>query len=299
VARLTFEAKERYPRFLEWLRKDFVHVLSNQRIMKAFWRWSAFTDSLSGRLHFKYGFSPTIDLLDNPSLPVCTYNPDGTPSGVFYAKTFNAEKIFINPVLAKLLVSVLAAEDDAKPSTEGRLFPAETVTGKLRALRPANFRRDVIQLVECTILHEMVHWSYFVKGVDEAARYAPFGGDIEYGTKQFELEAYGSSPTLPLKYLCENKSPFAYLGIVSEQKLQDARTVLVVTAVKDGSPAGKAGIRLDDVITDFDGQGIWPEGFSEQLRKKKPGDRVRIKGYRGSKIEFAYDVILGSHPVDK
>jgi hypothetical protein len=76
-------------------------------------------------------------------------------------------------------------------------------------VQPLLFRQftQVQEAVECTILHEMVHWSYKVNGNDDEAK--KYSGDEEYGTRHFELEAYGHDATLPLN-VC--KTP--YLGIL-------------------------------------------------------------------------------------
>jgi PDZ domain/Metallopeptidase toxin 3 len=287
---LTPEAKDRYPLFEKWLRKDFVHVVNNSRLMKAFWRWSDFTDTTERRSIFKYGTAPAIGLLDDGTSKGCTYNTDGTPSGFLYAMTWSAKMIGINTVLLDLFETV---------------FPEPEPDTDVHYARTVGFRRQVIEVVEGTILHEMVHWSYFVTGKDEEKLH---GGDKEHGTKNFEMEAYGNYLSLPHSRLCANISPSAYLGIQWEQRVQDTgkevRSVVTVTGVDLSSPAGKVGIKQGDVITDFDSQGIWPEGLSAQLRKKKPGDQITIKGYRrtstttsvtsGSTSNFTYNVTLGT-----
>jgi hypothetical protein len=220
----------------------------------------------------------------------CTYNTDRTPSGILYAMTWSAKMIGINTVLLDLFETV---------------FPEPEPDTDVHYARTVGFRRQVIEVVEGTILHEMVHWSYFVTGKDEEKLH---GGDKEHGTKNFEMEAYGNYLSLPHSRLCANISPSAYLGIRWEQRVQDTgkevRSVVTVTGVDPSSPAGKVGIKQGDVITDFDGQGIWPEGLSAQLRKKKPGDQITIKGYRrtsnttsvtsGSTSNFTYNVTLGT-----
>jgi hypothetical protein len=77
MAQLTSEAEDRYPMFEKWMRQDFVHVVSNPRIMKAFFKWSHFADTVERRLIFNYGTPPTIGLLSQD----CDYNNDGTPLG--------------------------------------------------------------------------------------------------------------------------------------------------------------------------------------------------------------------------
>lgn len=77
MAPLTSEAEEKYPLFETWLSRDFVHVVNNPRIMKAFWKWSHFTGpSYLRNLCFMPGMPPAIGLFDG-----CVYNPDGSPKG--------------------------------------------------------------------------------------------------------------------------------------------------------------------------------------------------------------------------
>jgi hypothetical protein len=56
-----------------------------------------------------------------------------------------------------------------------------------------------------------------------------------------------------------------------------------VESVVDGSPAASAGIRPGDVITAIDGEAVADlGGFSEQLKRYAPGDRVTASGRRGA-----------------
>ena len=74
---LTEEAADRYPMFEKWMRQDFVHVISNPRIMKAFFKWSDFSagDSPASRIYFNYGMPPMIGIFTQD----CDYNSNGTP----------------------------------------------------------------------------------------------------------------------------------------------------------------------------------------------------------------------------
>ena len=52
--------------------------------------------------------------------------------------------------------------------------------------------------------------------------------------------------------------------------------------VRDGSPAGKAGLKAGDILTEFDGKAISNlYDFTYALRTKKPGDEVLVKVLRG------------------
>jgi len=52
--------------------------------------------------------------------------------------------------------------------------------------------------------------------------------------------------------------------------------------VREGSPAGKAGLKGGDVMVEFDGKAIQNlYDFTYALRAKKPGDEVMVKVLRG------------------
>ena len=148
----------------------------------------------------------------------------------------------------------------------------------------------------------MVHWSYKATGNDNEAE--SHGGNPEYGTDLFEIEAYGYHPIVSRDRFCERKV-FAFLGIKSEQETVNIQggsyQILKVTAVAPNSPAAATGFQPGNIIDRFDGSRIWQEGFSEQLQKKKPGDTVLIEGYdySGSQTRFTRWVTLGAQPVDK
>jgi len=53
--------------------------------------------------------------------------------------------------------------------------------------------------------------------------------------------------------------------------------------VKEGSPAGKAGLRGGDILIEFDSKKIQNlYDFTYALRSKKPGDEVLVKVLRGN-----------------
>jgi putative serine protease PepD len=55
--------------------------------------------------------------------------------------------------------------------------------------------------------------------------------------------------------------------------------------VRDGSPAGKAGLRRGDILVEFDGKEIGNlYDFTYALQAHKPGDLVPVKVLRGSQI---------------
>ena len=57
--------------------------------------------------------------------------------------------------------------------------------------------------------------------------------------------------------------------------------------VREGSPAGKAGLKGGDILVEFGGKPIQNlYDFTYALRTKKPGDEVRVKVMRdGNPIE--------------
>jgi S1-C subfamily serine protease len=85
-----------------------------------------------------------------------------------------------------------------------------------------------------------------------------------------------------------------YLGI--RYKAIDQKTAIMnelvegayVTEVLDNSPAQKAGIQEEDIITQFDGQKIKGEddqSLAKMVLKKKVGDQVEIKLWRNKEIK--------------
>src|SRR5262249_3204111 len=196
-----------------------------------------------------------------------------TPTGVLYGQTWSVDQIGINTTLLDLFENALKKD----PSSDDSKLLIETVLG--------------------TILHEMVHWSYYKNfPVDEKKKY---GGDEEHGTRTFEFEAFGHPVELPLDRMCVRKV-FAYVGIMSNQKTRPqpggSYQVLEVTGVDSKGPAAKAGIKVGDVIRKFDGGEIWspPQGFDEQLQAKKPGQAVKIELERGAQT-LTVTVTLGTN----
>jgi hypothetical protein len=283
MPKLTEDSADRYPMFEKWMRQDFVHVISNPRIMKAFFKWSNFSagDSPASRLYFNYGMPPMIGLMTTD----CDYNDDGTPSGLLWAKTRSAAEIGLNTLILDEFEKLLNSR--ANP-----FIPKNLIAPQFAELEKA---------VENTILHEMVHWSYRATGNDNEEK--NYGGDPEYGTDLFELEAYGYHPIVSRDHFCQRKV-FAFLGIAAPEEIvlkadrSGSIKILKVTAVAPNSPAAAAGFQPGNIIDRFDGSIIWAEGFTKQLRKKKPGDKVLIEGTitRGSQTRFNRSVTLGSSP---
>jgi putative serine protease PepD len=83
-----------------------------------------------------------------------------------------------------------------------------------------------------------------------------------------------------------------YLGIAGDDTTSGQPGALV-TAITPASPAAKAGVKVADVIVEFDNQPI--RSFAElvaQVRKHHPGDKLQIKLLR-SGTNMTVDVTLG------
>jgi serine protease Do len=84
-------------------------------------------------------------------------------------------------------------------------------------------------------------------------------------------------------------STIPYMGIEGDEDDSKAR----ITRVVPGSPAEKAGLKVDDVILMFDGKKIG--GYSElapRIRRKKIGDKVPLEVLRG-KETVKLELVLG------
>src|SRR5687768_16423765 len=81
-----------------------------------------------------------------------------------------------------------------------------------------------------------------------------------------------------------------YLGVALVDLTDELRELLgapkdtgiLVSSVEDASPAGKAGIRVGDIIVGVDGKDVESSGdLRRGLREKKEGDTVRVEVMRG------------------
>jgi len=89
-----------------------------------------------------------------------------------------------------------------------------------------------------------------------------------------------------------------YYSDPEQKKEQDIETGGLVVDVVEDSPADKAGLRENDIITEIDGEEI--SGTSELYRKiraHKPGDKISIAYLRNGEREKA-DVELGESDRD-
>ncbi|HEY1871715.1 MAG TPA: PDZ domain-containing protein, partial [Chitinophagaceae bacterium] len=77
------------------------------------------------------------------------------------------------------------------------------------------------------------------------------------------------------------------LGI-SAQDTEDDKGVKIVNIDDDDSPAAKAGLKEDDIITQVNGKAITStEDLKESLKDVKKGDTVKITYKRNNQIQTA------------
>jgi len=100
----------------------------------------------------------------------------------------------------------------------------------------------------------------------------------------------------------EGKVRRAFLGISFEpvdredQKRLGIDHGVLVTAVYDGYPASKAGMKMNDVILEFDGRKVNdPNAFQAMVAGKRAGELVTLKLNRGGK-ETIVEVTLAEAP---
>ncbi|HET6572377.1 MAG TPA: trypsin-like peptidase domain-containing protein [Fimbriiglobus sp.] len=102
----------------------------------------------------------------------------------------------------------------------------------------------------------------------------------------------------PVKRAKEATGPGGYHGIVFVPDILE-RTPPYVEDVIPGSPAAKAGIRSDDLVSFLDGEPIPSiKVFREAIRRTRPGATVRFEVRRGDNLQTV-EVTLGEHPKAK
>jgi serine protease Do len=80
-----------------------------------------------------------------------------------------------------------------------------------------------------------------------------------------------------------------YMGIQGDRESKEAR----ITGITPGSPAEKAGLKIDDIITLFDGKKIGGyDDLAPQIRRRKIGDKVALHVLRG-KETVKLELVLG------
>jgi serine protease Do len=81
----------------------------------------------------------------------------------------------------------------------------------------------------------------------------------------------------------------ARLGFKADPKATDCKVV----ELDDGSPAEKAGLKVNDVITQIDGKKIGTfEDLQSEIGRRKPGDTVRLLVRRGDET-LSLEAVLG------
>jgi serine protease Do len=89
-----------------------------------------------------------------------------------------------------------------------------------------------------------------------------------------------------------------YHGIVFVPNVLE-RTPPYVEGVAPGSPAAKAGLRTDDLVSFIDGEPVYSiKAFHEQMRRTRPGQKVRLEVRRGENLQ-SVEVELGEPPAKK
>jgi S1-C subfamily serine protease len=64
----------------------------------------------------------------------------------------------------------------------------------------------------------------------------------------------------------------------------DVASGILITGLRPGSPALRAGLEVDDVLTDLNGVSINSPGeLQQQLSRYRPGDKVRVKYVRNGR----------------
>jgi S1-C subfamily serine protease len=102
-------------------------------------------------------------------------------------------------------------------------------------------------------------------------------------------------------------APVAFMGISSgdadDPQIQFQfdpgvdQGALIVSLV-EGGPAETAGVRVGDVIVDFDGEPVTgAEQLGELIRSHEPGDEVQVGVVRADGTQEVIDVVLGVNPV--
>jgi S1-C subfamily serine protease len=87
-----------------------------------------------------------------------------------------------------------------------------------------------------------------------------------------------------------------FLGV--QLKADDSGKIQIAGLVEDG-PAGKAGLKADDVIVKLDGKEVADlEAFVKAIKAHKAGDKIALQVLRDGK-EMEIKITLGEAPPDK
>jgi serine protease Do len=83
-----------------------------------------------------------------------------------------------------------------------------------------------------------------------------------------------------------------YLGVQGDPGGDDCK----ITMVSPESPAAKGGLKVNDIVTTFDGQKVLTfEDLVDFVRKKKPGDEVTLEVRRGEEM-LKLKLVVGKRP---
>jgi serine protease Do len=99
----------------------------------------------------------------------------------------------------------------------------------------------------------------------------------------------------PVQKVKEVAGPGGYHGIVFVPNVLE-RTPPYVEDVVPGSPAAKAGIRPDDLVSFVDGEPVSSiKAFHDYMRRTRPGTTVRFEVRRGDNLQ-TIELTLSEHP---
>jgi serine protease Do len=86
-----------------------------------------------------------------------------------------------------------------------------------------------------------------------------------------------------------------YHGIVFVPNIL-TRTPPYVEDVRPGSPAAKAGLKADDLVSFIDGEPIYSvTAFHDYIRRTRPGTTIRLEVRRGDNLQTV-ELTLTEHP---
>ena len=108
--------------------------------------------------------------------------------------------------------------------------------------------------------------------------------------------------TIALQLIAHGKAVLSWLGVEGADLTAAQASAMglpggaMVRGVTAHSPAAKAGLDRDDVITNVDGEPVSSmPGLAVQLREHQPGEQVKVGYLRKGKPGQA-EVTLGAHP---
>ena len=107
------------------------------------------------------------------------------------------------------------------------------------------------------------------------------------------IVAYAQTTTKQRAHSATLQAPSGYLGVGVQDK-----SGVVVTRVNAGEPGDKAGVRVNDVILEINGQKVDNgEEFTNLIISKAPGARVNLLVLRGG-VKHTMAATLGLRPPD-